>query len=725
MRTLSTLVAFTLCAGALVTCRSPSPNMPRNAGDHPAARQAELADNPLLQPWVGPSGGVPPFGRVRLGHFEPALERVLSDTLAAMQRIGRRRGPATFDNTIVAMERAERRLSRVLAVYGVWSGARQTPGFQKIQRKLAPRLAAFGDKITQNAALFARIKAVYEGRGRAGLTAEQERLTWKIYRDFVRAGAQLEGPAQKRMAAINQELAGLYTRFGQNVLADETDRYLTLSSRRDLAGLPASLKEAAAAEAVSRKMPGKWVIRNTRSSVDPFLTYSERRDLRERVWRMFVDRGDGGGKTDNNGLITKILALRAERAQLLGYATHAHWRLESSMAKKPAAVLQLLMSVWKPAVARVRQEVAAMQALAHREGVKIRIEPWDYRYYAEKVRKQKFNLDESQLKPYLQLERLREAMFWVAGELFGYVFKPLKSIPVFHRDVAVFEVSHRQTGRLVGLFYFDPWARSGKRSGAWMAAYRSQHRLEGEVRPIVSNNANFLPGRPGTPVLISWDDARTLFHEFGHALHGLSSNVTYPTLAGTAVYRDYVEFPSQLLEHWLSTPEVLQRFARHYQTGKPIPQALIKRLEKAATFNQGFETVEYLASALVDMQLHLAGARHIDPDAFERDTLAGLGMPREIVMRHRTPHFLHVFAGDGYSAGYYSYLWADVLTADAFEAFGEGRGPYDPKVAARLYKHVLSVGNTVDPAVGYRRFRGRAAQVNALMRKRGFPLPRR
>jgi len=691
----------------------------------PKTRTATVTDNPLLQPWSGPHGGVPPFGRVRLKHFEPALEQAMSDVLTTLGRIGRRRTPATFENTIAAMERAEQGLSRVLAVYGVWSGAKQTPGFQKLQRKMSPKLAAFGDKITQNTALFGRLETVYQGRQKSGLTPEQKRLTEKLYRDFVRAGAKLDSKAKKRMSAINQELAGRYTRFGQNVLADETDQFLVLGSKRDLAGLPASLRDAAAAEGSARKMPGKWVIRNTRSSVDPFLAYSDRRDLRERAWRMFVDRGDRGGKTDNNQEIAQILALRAERAKLLGYATHAHWRLENTMAKKPAAVLALLEGVWKPAVARVRQEVAAMQAVADKTGAKIRIQPWDYRYYAEKVRKQKYNLDASQIKPYLQLDRLREAMFWVAGELFGYVFKPMEKAPVFHPDVKVFQVSHRQTGRHVGLFYFDPWARSNKRSGAWMSAYRTQHRIDGAAYPIVSNNSNFLKGKPGAPVLISWDDARTLFHEFGHAVHGLSSSVTYPSLAGTAVYRDYVEFPSQLLEHWLSTPEVLGRFARHHETGKPLPKALVKRLERAATFNQGFETVEYLASALMDMKLHLAGSRKIDPDAFERETLAALGMPKEIVMRHRTPQFLHVFGGDGYSAGYYSYLWSDVLTADAFEAFAEAGGAYDPKVARRLLKHVLSVGNTIDPAVGYRRFRGRGARVDALMRKRGFPLPRK
>ncbi len=436
---------------------------------------------------------------------------------------------------------------------------------------------------------------------------------------------------------------------------------------------------------------------------------------------MFVDRGDGGGQHDNNAIVAEILALRAERARLLGYETHAHWRLENAMAGTPERAMELMEAVWTPAVARVREEVADMQALADTEGAGITIEPWDYRYYAEKVRQARYDLDANEVKPYLQMDRLREGMFWVAGELFGFAFAPAAGVPVFHPDVAVWEVTDRTSGRHVGLWYFDPYARAGKRSGAWMNAYRTQERFDGEVTTLVSNNSNFVQGRPGEPVLISWDDARTLFHEFGHALHGLASSVRYPSLAGTSVPRDYVEFPSQLLEHWLATPEVLQRFAVHHETGEPIPQALVDRIERAATFNQGFATIEYLSSALVDMRLHLAGARPIDPDAFERETLVELGMPREIVMRHRTPQFQHVFGSDGYSAGYYSYLWSDVLTADAYGAFTEAGGPYDRAVAERLVRHVFSSGNTVDPAAAYRAFRGRDARVEALMQKRGFP----
>jgi peptidyl-dipeptidase Dcp len=595
---------------------------------------------------------------------------------------------------------------------------------QAVEREMAPKLAAFSDQITQNEKLFARIAAVYETRGKSGLTPEQQRLTWVYYTDFVRAGAQLDAQAKKRLSEINQQLASLYTKFGQNVLTDENDNQLVIEDEASLAGLPASVREGTAQTAESRGQKGKWVIANTRSSVEPFLTYSDRRDLREKVWRMFVSRGDGGVATDNNAVITEILALRAERAKLLGYPTHAHWRLENSMAKTPERAMQLMKAVWTPAVARVHEEVADMQAIADKEGAGIKIEPWDYRYYAEKVRKDKYDLDETELTPYLQLENLREGMFYMARELFGFNFKPVDParVAVYHPDVRVWEVNDPQ-GKLVGLWYFDPYARKGKRSGAWMNAYRPQERFDGDVKTIVSNNSNFVKGKPGEPVLISWEDARTLFHEFGHALHGLSSNVNYPSLAGTAVARDYVEFPSQLLEHWLPTPEILNRYALHYQTGKPIPRELVEKVERASRFNQGFKTVEYLSSALIDMKLHLAGAQPIDADKFERETLASLGMPSEIVMRHRTPQFNHVFAGDGYSAGYYSYLWSDTLTADAWEAFTEAGGAWDKAVAKRLNDNVFSVGNTIDPADGYRAFRGRDAGIAALMRKRGFPVP--
>jgi peptidyl-dipeptidase Dcp len=699
-----------------------------NADDQ-ASRLAVKADtppnpNPLTAKWEGPYGGVPAFDRVEVSLFKPALEAALSERLTDIERIASNSAPPTFENTIVALEGAGRTLDRVQTVYGVWGSTMNGPEFQVVQREMAPKLAAANDQITQNEALFKRIEAVYNSPEKTRLTPEQQRLTWLYYTNFVRAGARLNPQAKSRLSQINQQLAGLYTRFSQNVLAEENDQFLVLKTEADLAGLPTSVRDAAAAAAETKKIPDAWVIMNTRSSIDPFLTYSTRRDLREKAWRMFVNRGDNGGEHDNNAIITEILQLRAERAKLLGYPTHAHWRLENAMAKTPERAMELMEAVWKPAVARVHEEVADMQALADKEKANIKIEPWDYRYYAEKVRTVRYDLDQNEVKQYLQLEKLREGIFWVAGELFGFNFTPVTNVPVYHPDVRVWEVTDKTTKKHIGLWFFDPYARAGKRSGAWMNAYRSQERVNGVVTTIVSNNANFVKGKPGEPVLISWDDAETMFHEFGHALHGLNSNVTYPSLSGTAVPRDYVEFPSQLLEHWLSTPEVLQRFAVHYQTGKPIPQALVERIARASTFNEGFATTEYLSSALVDMKLHLAGDKKIDPDTFEKETLEQLGMPHELVMRHRTPQFSHVFASDAYSAGYYSYLWSDVLTADAYGAFVEGGGPYDRKVAERLRKYIFSVGNTVDPAEAYRAFRGRDPKIEALMKKRGFPVPK-
>jgi len=685
------------------------------------APEAKL-QSPLLAPWSGPYGGVPPFEKVKVEDFKPALETGMAEALAEIDKVANDPAPPTFENTIVGLERSGRALDRVSNIFGIYSSTMATPEFQKVEEEMAPKLAAFADQITQNEKLFKRIAAVYDAREKGSLTPEQKRLVWLDYTNFVRAGARLDAAAKKRLSEINQRLASLYTKFSQNLLADETDYVLYLDKEADLAGLPESLRSGAAAAAEQRGQKGKWAITNTRSSMEPFLTYAGRRDLREKVWRTYYSRGDHGDAHDNNAIITEVLKLRAERAKLLGYQTHAHWRLENTMARTPERAMQLMEAVWKPAVARVHEEVADMQAVADKEGAKIKIEPWDYRYYAEKVRKAKYDLDQNEVKPYLQLEKLREGMFWVAGQLFGFQFSPVTDVPVYQPDMRVYKVTD-PAGKLVGLWYFDPYARPGKQSGAWMNAYRSQERFEKEITTIVSNNTNFVKGKPGEPILISWDDATALFHEFGHALHGLSSNVTYPSLAGTAVARDYVEFPSQLLEHWLSTPEVLNKFALHYQTGQPMPAALLEKIEKASRFNQGFATVEYLASALVDMKLHLAGDQTIDPDKFEKETLDALGMPSELVMRHRTPQFGHVFSGDGYSAGYYSYIWSDTLSADAWEAFTAAGGAYDKAVAKRLRDDIFSIGNTVDPAEAYKNFRGREPGIAALMRKRGFPVP--
>lgn len=678
--------------------------------------------NPMTQKWTGPYGGVPPFDKVKIADFKPAVEAAMTENLKEIDAIANTNARPTFENTIVPLERTGATLDRVSTIYGIWASNMNSDEFGKIEAELDPKITAHFDKIVQNEVLFKRIEAVYNSPATKKLTSEQQRLTWDYYTRFIRSGAKLDSTKKARLSEINVALAGLFTKFSQNLLGDETQVYLLIENEESLAGLPQSLRDAAAAAAVAKKNPGKWVIRNTRSSVDPFLTYSDNRQLREKAWRMFINRGDNGGERDTNSTITEVLKLRAERAKLLGFATHAHWRLENTMAKTPERAMELLERVWPAAVARVHEEVADMQALADKENVGIKIEPWDYRYYMEKVRKDKYDLDNNEVKQYLQLDKMREAMFWMAGQLFGFTFSQVTNVPVFHPDVTVYEVKDKKTDKHVGLWYFDPYARDGKRSGAWMNAYRNQYRFDKEITTIVSNNSNFVKGNPGEPVLISWDDAETMFHEFGHALHGLSSNVTYPTLSGTNVVRDYVEFPSQILEHWLATPEILEKFALHYKAGKPIPQSLVDKLKRTETFNQGFSTTELLASALIDMKLHLAGDVTIDPDKFERETLAALKMPNELVMRHRTPQFGHVFSSDGYSAGYYSYVWSDVLTADAFGAFTEGKGPYDKAVGSRLKKYIFSVGNTIDPAEAYRKFRGRDPDVNALMKKRGFPV---
>jgi peptidyl-dipeptidase Dcp len=669
--------------------------------------------------WQGLYGGVPPFDRVKVSNFKPALESEMADTLARIDRIAENPAPPSFENTIAAMELVDEPLERVHTIYEVWASTMASDEFRAVQTEMEPKLAAFYDKITQNAPLFKRLEEIYTSKDKL-LNAEQQRLVWDYYTNFVRAGAKLSMEQKKRIAEINQRLATLYTKFSNNLLHDE-ESYVLYLTKEQLGGLPESFIGAAGTAAKQRSQEGKYAVLNTRSSMDPFLTYSGERSLREKVWRTYYSRGDNGDNYDNNTTITEILKLRAERTHLQGYKTFGARALEKQVAKTPEAAMDLMMKVWPAAIARVKEEVADMQAIADKENAGIKIAPWDYRYYAEKVRQAKYDLDSNEIKEYLQLEKLREAMMWAAGKLYGFEFKPISNVPVYHPDVRVWEVT--RSGNHVGVWYFDPYARPGKRSGAWMNAYRRQHRLGGNVTTIVSNNSNFVKGAPGEPVLISWDDAETLFHEFGHAIHGLSSNVTYPSLSGTNVARDYVEFPSQLNEHWLSTPEVLNQFALHHKTGKPISKELVSKIKNADKFNQGFSTTEFLASALVDMKLHtLANPDDINPDAFERQTLADLGMPDELPMRHRTPQFAHIFSGEGYAAGYYSYLWADALTADAWEAFLEGKGAYDPVVAKRFYDNVLSMGNTIDPAEGYRKFRGRDVDTNALMRDRGFPV---
>lgn len=684
-----------------------------------AAVNAAPSTNPLLQPWTGPFGGVPAFDKYRPSQFAEAFRLAMAENRAELARIASSKAPPTFANTIAALEGAGRTYTRVTTLFGVYTSTMNDEAVQKLELEWSPKFAAFSDEIVQNEKLFKRIEAVY--RTRASLTPEQQRLTWLYYTNFVRAGARLNAAQKKQMSQYNQRLATLYAQFSQNQLKDEENQRLVLESTDDLKGLPQSVVDSAAALAKEVGLPGKWAIRNTRSTMETFLTYSERRDLREKAFKLWSVRGDMGGDTDNNKVITEILQLRARRARLLGFPTFAHWRLENSMAKTPEAAMKLMMQVWPAAVARVREEVADMQALADKEGAKITIEPWDYRFYAEKVRKAKYDLDENEIKPYLQLDKVREAMFWVAGQLYEFDFAPTQGLPVVEPSVSVYEV--KRGGNHVGLWYFDPYARNGKSSGAWMNEYRTQERFEKPVTPIVSNNSNFARSSAGKPVLLSFDDAETMFHEFGHALHGLNSNVTYPQLAGTNVARDFVEFPSQMHEHYLTTPEVLKTFAIHAETGQPMPEALVAKIEKAATFNQGFATVEFLASAILDMKLHLLGDVAVDPRQFEKEALQELGMPKEIIMRHRLPHFGHLFSSDGYAAGYYSYLWSEVLDHDAYQAFLEAGSPYDKGVARRFREHIMSVGNTLDSAQAYRNFRGRDPSIVPLLKSRGFPTP--
>lgn len=703
---------------ALLTLLASERSTAQDGGEN----QEVPSQSAMLRPWTGPYGGVPPWNLVRSDEFVDAFDTAIAAAAADTDAIANSSEPATFENTIVALEKAGDQLDRLSTLFFVHASNLNLGPIPDIEKVVVPKLSVHEDSIYQNEKLFARISAVYEGMQTGDYNVEQKRLIDDRYKTFLRKGAKLGKTEKARLSQINTRLARLFTDFSQNVLEDEKGWVTWIDDKSALKGLPDSVVSAMESAASERgNKHGKYAITNTRSSMDPFLTYADNRGLREKVWQNYYSRGDNGDEHDNNEIIAEILKLRAARAKLLGYKTHAHWRMEPTMAKKPEAAMELMEKVWPKAVARVKEEVADMQKIADDEGAEITIEPWDYRYYAEKVRKAKYDLDFNEVKPYLQLEKLREGMMWAAGELYGMQFKQVSGLPVFHPDVRVWEVTD-QDGKHIGLWYLDPYAREGKRSGAWMNAYRVQENMGQAITPIVSNNSNFIKGGEGEVVLISWDDAVTLFHEFGHALHGLNSKVRYRSQAGTSVARDYVEFPSQLNEHWLETPEILNRFAVHFETGEPMPKELLEKIEKASTFNQGFSTVEYLASALMDMKLHLAGDAEIDPDAFERTTLAELGMPKELPMRHRTPQFAHIFSSDSYSAGYYSYLWSDALTADAAEVFDDAGSYYDSEIAKSLHDNVMSVGDTIDPMDGFRKFRGRAVDTRALLRKRGFPV---
>jgi peptidyl-dipeptidase Dcp len=690
--------------------------LPLAAG--PSATRAGPDMNPLLAEWTGPYGGVPPWDRVRPDLFPEALQQGIDELLAEVEAIAANPAPPTFENTFVPMEDAGRRLYRVVVIFSVMTSNMSTPEYQALDVEWSPKLAAAEDAIFFNTRLFERIEAVHRNLDGAGLTPEQKRLVDRTYREFVRKGARLDAARKERLGQINQELARLFADFSNRVLADE-DTWVLIENEADLAGLPESLRGSYRAAAKERNLEG-WAVVNTRSSVEPFLTFADNRALREKVWRAFTSRGDNGDANDTKEIIARIVALRAERAKLLGYPSHAHWRMEDTMARDPAAAEELMRRVWKPAVARVKEEVKDMQAVAAREGADTEIRPWDYLYYAEKVRRERYDLDLNEVKPYFELGNMLKAAFWTAGQLYGLSFEEITGkVPVFHPDVRVFEV--KEGKRHVGLFYFDSYARPGKRSGAWAYSWRIHENFTGrEITPLTSNNNNFVKGAPGEPVLISLDDARTLFHEFGHALHALLSEVKYPSLSTTP--RDFVEYPSQVMEHWVLTRPVLDRFARHYQTGEPMPQALVDRIEASEKFNQGYETVSYLSAALVDMALHTRPDGRIDVAAFERDTLESLGMPREIVMRHRLPHFLHLFSSDSYSAGYYSYLWSEVMDADTWEAYLEKGDVFDREIAGRMRRYILAPGNSTDRAEAYRQFRGRDPDVKALLKVRGFPV---
>jgi len=711
-----------VCLSLLLTLAACDKPAEETAASEASAPPTEAA-NILLAEWTGPYGGVPAFDQMELADLEPAMDFAMARSLAALDLIAQQEAPATFENTILPMETAKTDMDSVEVYYGIWSSNLSSPEFREIQERIAAKQADYYSAMRQNAALFARIQAIYEGEEFATLAPDQQRLVWAVYDGLASYGAKLEGDARERHAEINKQLAELQTRFANNVLADE-EGYVTWLDESQLDGLPDSVLAAAAQAASDLGKPGSWAIKNTRSSMDPFLTYSTHRDLREQVWTHYYNRGNNGDEHDNNAIIKEILTLRDERAELLGYDNFAQWQLQNRMAKTPEAAMALMEAVWPSAIARVAEEVADMQTIADAEAAGVTIAPWDYRFYAEKVRMDKYHLDSDEVKQYLQLDKLREAMFFVAGEIFHFNFSPVPegSVPVFHPDVRVWEVTNRDTGEHVGLWYLDPFAREGKRSGAWATAYRDHETYRGKKNVLSANNSNFSKGAPGEPVLISWDDARTYFHEFGHALHYLSSNVAYPTL--NYGLRDYTEFHSQLLERWITTDRVIDQYLVHYQTGETIPAALVAKIKNASTFNSGFGTTEALASMLMDMKFHTTDPALVDPQAFERDTLAELGMPDEVVMRHRSTHFNHIFSGESYAAGYYGYLWADVLAADAAEAFTEAEdGFYNEELAEKLVDYLFSVRNAMEPSEAYRAFRGRDPEVDALMRARGFAPP--
>ncbi len=698
------------------------PFTPHISSMHPQTHAFALDTdaNPLLEDWGG-RFGVPAFDRIKPEHFRAAFARAFAAHAAEVAAIAGNAAAPTFANTIAALEASGEALTRTVNVFNLLAGAHNNDEILAIEREVAPVKAKHWDSIHMDAALFGRIERLHRTRDQLALSVEERRVLERYYLKFVRAGAALNAAAKARLAEINARLATLGTTFSQNVLADEQRYTLVLDGEEDLAGLPDFVRAAARATAEERGFPGKHVITTSRSSIEPFLQFSARRDLREKAFRAWIARGDDGGATDNKPIIAEMVALRAERARLLGYPSFAHYRLDDTMAKTPEAVRSLLDRVWAPARRRASADRDALQTLLQAEGKNFPLAAWDWRYYAEKLRKLRCDIDETAIKPYLQLEHIIEAAFYTANRLFGLTFEPRADVPVWHPEVRVWEVRDAQ-GRHRGLFFGDYFARPSKHSGAWMTTLRDQEKLRGEIHPLVINVMNFSKGRAGEPTLLSFDDAKTLFHEFGHALHGLLSDVTYPLVAGTSVLKDWSELPSQLYEHWLERPELLRRFARHYRTGEPIPEDQLRRLVAARTFNQGQATVEYVASALIDLDIHLQSETDeaFDVAGFEQAALARIGMPAEIVMRHRPVHFQHIFAGSGYAAAYYSYLWSEVLDADAFVAFEEVGDVFDRGTAKKLHDHVYAAGGSRDPAELYTAFRGRLPTADGLLKRRGL-----
>ncbi len=679
-------------------------------------KSGQSASDPvLLQEWTGPYEGVPPWDKVKVTQFPAAFEAAMQASKAEFEAMLAKPEAITFDNTITASELSGEKIGRLFSIWGVHSSNLSNPEVRKIQAEWEPKVSAFFSELSLDARYFQRVKYLYDQRANLGLDAKQMRLLERTYDGLVRNGAMLDAGKKAQVIRIETDLAKKFSAFSEKVLADE-ETFILITDAADLAGLPESYVAAIQAAAKAKGQTG-WAVVNTRSAVQPFLENSTRRDLREKVWRAFTMRGDNQNANDTNATIAEILKLRQERAEILGFPTHAHYRMADTMAKDPNKAMDLMMKVWPAAAARVKEEVADMQAIANADN--IIIEPWDYRFYAEKVRKAKYDLDQEAVKPYFQLDNMVAAMFDAAGKLYGMSFSEnTGTVPVFEPKVRTFEV--KRDGKVVGLFYLDNFARAGKRSGAWMTTYRSQHKLGGKNDIVLaSNNNNFVPGADGVPTLISIDDASTLFHEFGHAIHYLNYDITWPGLGGTP--RDFVEYPSQVNENWLLTPYVLNTYAKHYKTGEPIPAALVEKIRASDTFNQGFSTVEYLSSAILDMKLHNRSEPVTDPRAFERDTLAEIGMPKEMAMRHRLPQFNHLFADDGYSAGYYSYLWSETMDADTWAAFTEKGDVWDKETAERFRSMLLATGNETDRIEAYRAFRGRDPDVKYIMKKRGFP----